>query len=174
MKNHGFTLIELLVVIAVIGILASVVLASLNSARVKARNAQRISDIKQIVTAFNLGRDDTNSLPSNEGLQWSCLSATCYGVSSVYTANSIVDAYLAPYLSTKPVDPAGGSRPGGGYTYLSYWSGDTAYDGYVFPAGAAIQYIVEPPLTATSCGPGRVRAYNNDTHVVCLVIMERS
>ncbi len=53
----GFTLIELLVVIAIIGVLASIVLASLNSARRKSRDARRITDIKQLQLALELYYD---------------------------------------------------------------------------------------------------------------------
>ena len=53
-NSKGFTLIELLVVIAIIGILSSVVLASLNSARKKSRDARRVADIGQIKLALEL------------------------------------------------------------------------------------------------------------------------
>lgn len=61
--KRGFTLIELLVVIAIIGILSSVVLASLNSARKKGRDARRVADVKQLQLALELSYDANGSYP---------------------------------------------------------------------------------------------------------------
>lgn len=58
---RGFTLIELLVVIAIIGVLASIVLASLNTARKKSRDARRLADIKQVQLALELYFDGNSS-----------------------------------------------------------------------------------------------------------------
>src|SRR3989339_2156406 len=71
LKNQkGFTLIELLVVIAIIGILSSVVLASLNSARAKARDTKRIADFRQIQTALELFYDSYGQYPVTGGHQY--------------------------------------------------------------------------------------------------------
>lgn len=56
----GFTLIELLVVISIIGLLSSVVLSSLNSARIKARDVARMGALDQIQNALYLYALDNN------------------------------------------------------------------------------------------------------------------
>lgn len=63
-RKKGFTLIELLVVIAIIGVLASVVFASLNQTRQKARIAAATAEVNQIVKAIELLRDDTGLGPN--------------------------------------------------------------------------------------------------------------
>jgi prepilin-type N-terminal cleavage/methylation domain-containing protein len=61
--KKGFTLIELLVVISVIGVLAIIVLSSLNQARSRARDAKRLLDIKTIQQALEIYYLDNNQYP---------------------------------------------------------------------------------------------------------------
>ena len=61
MLKKGFTLIELLVVIAIIGMLSSVVLASLNTARGKGANAAVKSNLNNTRAQAQLVYDDNNN-----------------------------------------------------------------------------------------------------------------
>lgn len=101
-QSKGFTLIELLVVIAIIGILSSVVLASLSTARAKSRDARRISDLGQIQLALELYFDANSSYPFNgAGLQsWTSASAPVGGVGSTSPA----------YIPKVPSDPTVGAN----------------------------------------------------------------
>ena len=60
-NSKGFTLIELLVVIAIIGILASIVLASLNTARGKAANVSVKANLANIRPQAEMVYDSTSS-----------------------------------------------------------------------------------------------------------------
>jgi prepilin-type N-terminal cleavage/methylation domain-containing protein len=74
-SRRGFTLIELLVVIAIIGILASVVLASLNTARAKGADAAIKSSINNARAQAELFYDNNSS--SYVGL---CADATIVNI----------------------------------------------------------------------------------------------
>ncbi len=64
----GFTLIELLVVIAIIGLLSTLAVVALNSARQRSRDAKRVSDIRQVQTALELGFSETTNYPTGAAL----------------------------------------------------------------------------------------------------------
>src|SRR5437762_3382517 len=107
-KNKGFTLIELLVVVAIIGILASVVLASLNSARIKTRDAARKSTLRQVQKSLELYFNANGSYPTTSGTYYSSEPGDNYlnGPAN----NGIWIPGLAPtYITALPRDPIGGS-----------------------------------------------------------------
>ena len=88
--RKGFTLIELLVVIAIIGLLATIVLVSLNTARIKARDARRQSDMQQISLAMEMWYNSNNSSyclpgPGATNCNWADTYATaCSGAVSTF------------------------------------------------------------------------------------------
>lgn len=96
--KKAFTLIELLVVIAIIGLLSTIVMIALSSARIKARDAKRISDLREIVTALEEYASDNGQYPIGFG----CLNDDCND-SSAPTGSLLV---LVPkYLTKIPEDP---------------------------------------------------------------------
>lgn len=62
-KQNGFSLLELLIVILVIVALATISAVAVNSQRAKARDAKRISDIRQIQTALEFYKSDEGEYP---------------------------------------------------------------------------------------------------------------
>ncbi|MES2216301.1 MAG: type II secretion system protein [Patescibacteria group bacterium] len=58
--TRGFTLIELLVVMSIISMLSSVVIASVGTVRVKARNARIVQETNQLRNQFELGWNGTS------------------------------------------------------------------------------------------------------------------
>src|SRR3989338_8416516 len=83
--KKGFTLIELLVVVAIIGILASVVLASLNTARAKGANAAIKANLANIRAQAELVYDSTS--PNGYGTASNASSCTSPTASSLFVSS---------------------------------------------------------------------------------------
>lgn len=104
-KYAAFTLIELLVVISIIGILATLVAANLNSARSRARDAQRKSDLKNMQTALRLYYNDAGRYPGSDGSNQivGCGSSFSNLLSCAWGGSWAVGS--TTFMNTLPKDP---------------------------------------------------------------------
>lgn len=131
---QGFTLIELLVVIAIIGLLSSVILASLAQARMKSRVAKRYADFHQVQVALENYFDANGSYPSTSNTWLSVCKSEGDGPwgRDRSGANGYIPNLAPTYIGILPVDPTGclGVGVTEGYHYTSNGSGykfQTAY-----------------------------------------------
>lgn len=143
--NRGFTLIELLVVISIIGILSSVVLASLNTARGKGADAAAKSNLNNIRAQAELVYDDNSSSYASVCANANVMkgmtgAATAQGLTWTSTASNLVTVSCTNAATTWAawVNLAKGSTP------TNYWCVDNT--------GTSIQKTLAPSLaTAITC-----------------------
>lgn len=159
--KRGFTLIELLVVISIIGMLSSVVLASLNSARAKARDASRIAQLGQMRTALELYYLDNGYYPPSD-CGWDCNG---YRLSYNTTSWNSFRADLAPYMSQAPIDPVNSGCPPWGNGCYSYSYGNVVRD--VTTPQYDLTAQLEDPNSPYRCGVRGYRYYFNGPYVWC-------
>lgn len=158
MQRRGFTLIELLVVVAIISLLASVVLAALDTARSKARDARRTSDMHQLKTALEFYYDKYGFYPNITSWPNDCSDRV--GMEPrLSTALSML--VTEGFFNTLPTDPNAPNDPwpqcyyyqanstcGSGdsvvHPYILIFKGENALKGFPSWNGETNRYCVYP------------------------------
>ncbi len=154
--KKGFTLIELLVVVAIIGVLASAVMSNLSKARMKGRDATRISQLRQIQNAlaiyYNINGDYPQCLKNELGT----------GCPTIPPPTTFLQG--AGIITTIPNDPLT-KIP---YTYAARGSGANC-NGYHLGASLEdktnkiLQNGADSPASATVC-TGSAPAFSGLSH----------
>ena len=157
---RGFTLVELLVVLAIIGLLSSIVLTSLNAARVKARDATRKSQTSEFRTALELYYSRNGRYPCGNSACFVGVVPLTADPTSVPGVALVSDGDISS-IPTDPIYPAGtpnspvscNTAGGAGYCYCS-----SGTDSYVLTVnteddrgGSDRCYIQVGPSASTYC-----------------------
>lgn len=151
----GFTLIELLVVIAIIGLLSSVVLASLQGARESSRDARRLQDMKQLQTALEMYYNDNGEYPeeNSSGGGWE---------DSTEDGGDFIDKLIDEgYVSAAVLDPT--NEHPQHYSYYQYSNGYKGCDkGDYYVLGVRVMETANESYTAKD-NPNQTRTIHSQS-----------
>jgi prepilin-type N-terminal cleavage/methylation domain-containing protein len=150
---NGFTLVELLVVISIIGILSTFAMVSLNTARIKARDALRKGDMTQIRTALNLYYDDNDQYPSCTDNSWDDADLVFFGANADSGAKgatcyfgelkTALSSGSKPLVDKIPLDPRNpGNNPTVNPPFFYRYMNNTDGNEYVL-----VYYLEDDPST---------------------------
>jgi prepilin-type N-terminal cleavage/methylation domain-containing protein len=134
-NNKGFTLIELMVVISIIGLLSSIVLASIKVARDKSVATKFKSEIQQFVSALELYKTSTGKYPYEGGLPTTSFATNINNNNAEVTTfifnqpvNTPLSTLVTPYLKSLPKVPANAYTAGN--PAWRYYANNTSYSPY--------------------------------------------
>jgi len=101
--KRGFTIIELLVVIAIIAVMTAIVTSNFTTAKSKARDAKRVSDIAQIQLVLAMIFDKCNVYPADITNMGAAIRIDNSTLCSIGSGNS--NYTLSYFISNMPKDP---------------------------------------------------------------------
>jgi len=165
LREKGFTLIELLVVISIIGLLSSVVLTSLGSARLRARDAKLMQEARSLASLHLLEYADANSFSRfNQGGWRNSAGAggagyyTCSSATLPFVNTASAHAVQATALCTSMTNTvgtlnnaalyngvSGNWNPAQSWSVMVYLPGQNKY----FCIGSSGRTSIEPSTTGT-------------------------
>ena len=164
-KHACFTLIELLVVIAIIAILAAMLLPALSAARLNAKNASCLSNLKQLLLAQQQYAADWNGCPrpstlnGDSGTWWGwSIRAYTYGEEVKSRGNTDSQNWQ---VFRCPAEPIGflADTPGG-YTYTQY-----AFNAYLGGANKTGGWTYEPVYESKMVEPSKVPVFMDSSRI---------
>ncbi|HEU0080681.1 MAG TPA: type II secretion system protein [Candidatus Paceibacterota bacterium] len=157
-KRQGFTLIELLVVIAIIGILSSVVLASLNTARAKGSDSAIKSQLASIRPQAEIYYDSNGNYGANATLTATAVVNTgCAALTSTLYADTTIKNQVAGAVSsagTGKVYCALNANPATAWAVVAQLKASNTTAWCVDSTGASKQVTItaDTPSTGVSSG----------------------
>lgn len=152
-SSKGFTLIELLVVIAIIGLLSTLAVVALNSARQKSRDSKRVADVKQIQTALELYFADNNGYPLGATTAPTLGAGTATTLSSSGWASTVTGTSYMGLVPSAPTPNDGTCSPAqNAYTYVAAETTPVATYNITFCLGAQVGSLGAGLRTADANG----------------------